>query len=90
MEREIKILAMEIPDPKKSGTLRVVGDLRIDEIIIRDFKLILGKNGNLRVVMPFIKQWSLQGVASHRPLVVLPERTKGTKGEGLKGTVPFN
>lgn len=76
MEREIKILALDVLNSERSGSVKAISDLRVDDLIIRNVKILEGRDGKLRVVIPSVKLRSPDGRVEFRPLVVLPRELK--------------
>ena len=70
---EIKVVDLRLIDPKESG-LRGFADVRIDEILIRDFRIIQ-RNGKPSVEVPHTT-YKRKGQILFNPVVSFPNELK--------------
>ena len=71
----VKVVGIRILPPGKS--LRAFVDITLDEILIRDFRVVQEDGKRLHVKTPFSTYRDSTGQLRFRPIVILPDEVKG-------------
>ena len=72
---EVRVEEIRMLPPGKS--VRAFVDITLDEIIIRDFRVIQEDGKRLHVKVPFSTYRDSTGQLRFRPIVILPDEVKG-------------
>ena len=72
---EIEILALRVIESDKS--LKAFADVRLGNIVIRDFRIVKEDGKRPYVKVPFSTYKDKKGQIKFRPIVVLPDEVRG-------------
>ena len=76
MSDKILVLVLEIRENTKGGNLKAFADVKIGEIVIKDFRIVQQKGQKAWVSVPQLSYQSEAGETYYKPMVTLPDELK--------------